>query len=175
MANLLINRFTDARRMTHNNEVYSFYNDCKDRLTNPICWKHMSLFNHQYHIVLHDKFGKEVNRNLQTGDYIKILAQTKEKHLNDLWFMIEDIDEVSELNLAEQSICITLRESNNPSFLFNKSALKIGGVCELHLRRLINTISMDVKIFNEYALENIKNFFQYFRWEMLVKSVLLQL
>lgn len=176
LLNIPSTRFTLAKRINNNNEVNNFYIDCVKRLRNVAQWNYMSLFTFGYKISAHDKFGLAVNRPLEKGDYLKIVTQSNLGENKFLWFAVENIHQQKELNFSEESLCITLREIENPELITEISTINIfKSKCELHLRRLINTISMDIKIANQNTIDQSKNFLNYMRWEIFAKQILLQL
>lgn len=175
-ANFLPNRFTQVKRINNNNEVTGFYSDCMSRLRDASKWNYMSLFSFAYKVTVHDGCGLQVNRELEKGDYLKVIANADFKGDRLLWFAVEDIYYQKAIDSSEETVCVTLRESENPGLiteLSSKNSLK--SRCELHLRRLINTVSMDIKIIHQNTIDQSKNFLNYFRWEMFAKQILLQL
>ncbi len=169
-------RFTEVKRINNNNEVNSFYRDCVKRLRNTSQWNYMSLLNFSHKISSHDATGLPLNRELVKGDYIKVSANASLDEKKFFWFLVDDINQEKSLDSSEESVCITLREIENPSLITEFSSINsLKSKCELHLRRLINTISMDVKIINQHTIDQSKNFLNYFKWEMFTKQILLQL
>ncbi|HET8828650.1 MAG TPA: hypothetical protein VFM79_04880 [Pelobium sp.] len=169
-------RFTQVKRINNNNEVNSFYSDCVRRLRNAPQWNYMSLLNLAYKITAHDSMGLPVNRELEKGDYLKVIADTDGKGKRFFWLLVDDVQHQKELDLSEESVGIMLREIENPNLITELSAINATkGKYELHLRRLINTISIDVKIINQQTIDQSKSFLNYFKWEAFSKQILLQL
>nr|WP_294895905.1 hypothetical protein [uncultured Pedobacter sp.] len=174
--NLLPTRFTEVKRIKNNNEVNAFYSDCVKRLRNASQWNYMSLSNFGHQISAHDAMGLPITRELGKGDYLKVVAHADADGKRFFWFLIEDVSKETELGSYEESVCITLREIENPGLITELSSINsLKTKCELHLRRLINTISMDIKIINQSTIDQSKNFLNYFKWEMFAKQILLQL
>ncbi len=120
--------------------------------------------------------GMPLNRDLEKGDYLKVVANADVDGKRFFWFLIDDVYHQKEKDSSEESVCITLREIENPGLITELSSINsLKSICELHLRRLINTISMDVKIVHQNTIDQSKNFLNYFKWEMFAKQILLQL
>ncbi|HTN19479.1 MAG TPA: hypothetical protein VL125_03345 [Pelobium sp.] len=169
-------RFTEVKRINNNNEVTGFYSECIKRLRNVSQWNYMSLLNASYKITAHDSMGMPLNRDLEKGDYLKVVANADVDGKRFFWFLIDDVCHQKEKDSSEESVCITLREIENPGLITELSSINsLKSRCELHLRRLINTISMDVKIVHQNTIDQSKNFLNYFKWEMFAKQILLQL
>lgn len=169
-------RFTQVKRINNNSEVNKFYYDCVKRLRNITQWNYMSLLNFAYKVSSHDAMGMPLNRELAKGDYIKVIANTGLKDKGFYWFLVEDVYHQKALDSSEESISITLIEMEKTNIITDIPSINsFKNKCELHLRRLINTISMDVKIVNQHTIDQSKNFLNYFKWEMFAKQILLQL
>ncbi len=167
-------RFTQVKRVNNNGDVFNFYNDCKNRLFNISQWNYMSLFNFAYKISAHNSLGLALEKEFEKGDYLKVAAYGGAN--KPIWFAIEEIQHVKEHDLSEETICIKLIQVESPglnSEISTSGALKTQ--CELHLKRLINTISMDIKIANQNTIDQSKNFLNYLKWEVFAKQILLLL
>lgn len=174
--NYLPTRFTQVKRINNNGEVNHFYKDCIKRLLNVSQWNYVSLFNFSYKITAHDKLGLPVSGPLKQGDCLKIVTKINAESRKFLWFTVENIHQQEEPNFSEESLSITLREIQNPELITTTSSIEtLKSKCELHLRRLINTISIDIKIANQHTIDQSKSFLNYFSWEIFAKQILLQL
>lgn len=175
-ATLVPTRYTEVKRINNNSEVKSFFKSCVKRLRNAPQWNYMSLLNFAYQISAHDATGLILSREISKGDYIKIITDHDGKGKRYFWLSVDDVQYQEEADSSEESILITLREIENPSLIKELSVVNsLKSKCELQLRRLINTISIDVKIMNQHAFDQSKNFLHFFKWEMFAKQILLQL
>ena len=91
-----------------------FYDKVKKRLLNVNNWHHVAgMISAKFHVTNHN--GKEVNRNVQKGDYLKIDIPgpgSKEGGGYD-WVMVEELKEVDENEI--QSMGFRVRPVANPS------------------------------------------------------------
>ncbi|HEX7367423.1 MAG TPA: hypothetical protein VF273_10030 [Pelobium sp.] len=175
-AAILPSRFNQVKRINKSCEASSFYQDCLTRLQNVQQWNYMSLLSFAHTITAHDASGLALNRPLEKGDHLKIAASSVIDGKRFFWFLVDEIEASKEIDLSEESICITLREIENPGLMMANSAInQFKSKCELRLRRLINTISMDIQIRSQQTVDQSKIFLEYFRWELFAKQILLQL
>lgn len=91
-----------------------FYNEVKKRLLNVNSWHHTAgLLSAKFRVM--DAYGKEVNRNVQKGDYLKIDIPgpgSKEGDGYD-WVTVEELNEVNENEI--QSLGFRVRPTTNPA------------------------------------------------------------
>jgi hypothetical protein len=95
------------------NDAVIFYDAAKDRLLNVNRWHHVAgTISASFHAV--DENGKEADRNVQKGDYIRVNIPgpgSKEGDGYD-WVIIEELKEVSNGDI--QSIGFRVRPAANP-------------------------------------------------------------
>ncbi|RKD15048.1 hypothetical protein BCY91_05835 [Pelobium manganitolerans] len=167
-------RFTEVKRIDDKQEARNFFSECAKRLSNVSLWNYMSIFGFAYHVSLHDCFGMQVNRPLEKGDYVKVLAKDGPKGM--LWMKVEDVEHLKERDASEEIVCLTLRETENPSLITELSAGEgLVNRCQLYLRRLINTVTVDIKLANQELAERSNQFLNQLRWENFAKQILLKL
>jgi len=103
------------------NEAKNFFTAVKNRLLNVNNWhKIAGIISAKFKVL--DAAGKEVDRNVQKGDYLKIDVPgpgSKEGDGYD-WVCVEDLKEVAEGNI--QSIGFRVRPAQNPLGKKNETA-----------------------------------------------------
>ncbi|WP_017259432.1 hypothetical protein [Pedobacter arcticus] len=166
-------RFTQVKRINNKGEVSNFYNDCKNRLFNIQQWNYMSLFNFAYQISTHNSLGVAVEKELEKGDYLKVAAHGGAN--KPVWFAVDEVQHIKEEDLSEEAMCIKLRQVDSPELNEFSPVGTLKNQCELHLKRLINTISMDIKIANQITIDQSRSFLNYLKWEVFAKQILLLL
>ena len=170
----VLERFTEVKRLAHFAEVGNFFNNCKEQLLNIRKWDKMMFLGNSSKIFLLDGYGYEVNRDAQKGDFIKVYFKDLIKIKNTFWFKIEELEAYEEDD-SEEHISMILRESEDPTQKVNRLSVSLAGKCELTLRRLIQTVSIDAKVYKKQDLLNDINFINYFKWDRLLKNILSQL
>lgn len=169
-------RFTEVKRINNSKEVGGFYNDCVKRLRTAEHWNYTSLFNFAYKVTAHDDCGLAIHREIEKGDHLKVTSQTKIAGDSRFWFLVENIYTKKEHDASEESVCLTLSEIENPGLISEGLSINdLRNKCELHLRRLINTISLDIHIIDQNTIDQRNNFLNYFKWDAFAKNILLQL
>ncbi len=102
-----------AVEFNDNNDAVIFYDEAKKRLLNVNKWHELAgLISAGFQVV--DKNGKETNRGVQKGDYIKVDIPGPGSKAGDGydWVMAEELKEVSDSNI--QSIGFRVRPIANP-------------------------------------------------------------
>ncbi len=174
--NLLTHRFNQVKRINNSNEVASFYNSCVQRLSDSSRWDYMSLFDFPYRVTTHDKFGFPIYGKPETGDYLKITSTATFQVNSILWLRLENVSLKKELSYSEEVLSMTLRETENIGALnelLHTQQLK--SKCVVNLRRILNTVSVDIKVDDQNVTKKQKSLVDYFKWETFAKQILLQL
>jgi hypothetical protein len=107
--------------MKDKNEAMIFYDAVRDRLLNVNSWHQLAgIISARFQLV--DTTGKEVSRNVQKGDYIKVDIPgpgSKEGDGYD-WVCIEELKEINDGDI--QSIGFRVRPAKNPLGKKNETA-----------------------------------------------------
>jgi hypothetical protein len=96
------------------NGAIIFYNAAKERLLNVNKWHHVAgIISAKFQAI--DKTGKEVSRNVQKGDYLRVDIPGPGSVEGDGydWVMIEELKEISDGDV--ESIGFRVRPASNPS------------------------------------------------------------
>lgn len=174
--NPLKHRFNQVKRINDNQEVEGFYKNCVKRLNDISKWGYMSLFDFAYRVTAHDKFGFLLSRNPEMGDYIKVTATTHFGVNSILLLQIENLAYEQESSFSEEVFTMNLRETGYIGVHNEIShSQQLKSRCDLKLRRILNTVSMDMKVDEQNMVTPQQSLMHYFKWETFGKQILLQL
>ncbi len=172
-------RFNDVTRISDSKEANEFFKESKLKLIQPSSWAKPINFDSCYKITCFDRYGFETDRPILLGDRLKLNFNCERNGRNILWLKIVELTVTKELDGYEEEIMLVLQETEDTYLIYPNSASISSGECAITLRRLINTISLDMKI--KPALTN-PLFKQYehslmlqFDWKRLMKNILSQL
>jgi hypothetical protein len=172
-------RFNDVTRIADSKKANEFFKESKLKLIQPKSWSHPINFDSCYKITCLDRYGFETNRAILVDDRLKFSFNCERNGRNTLWLKIVELTVLKELDGYEEEIFLLLQETGD-SFLTHLNYASISsGECAITLRRLINTISLDMKIkptlSNPSFEQNENSLMLQFDWKRLMKNILSQL
>ena len=172
-------RFNDVTRIADNTQANEFFKESKLKLIQPKSWMQPVNFDSCNKITCFDRYGFEIDRPIIVGDRLKLNFNYEKNGRNILWLRIIELTVIKELDGYEEEIFLLLQETGYDCLIHPSNTSISSGECAITLKRLINTISLDMKI--KPALTN-PLFEQYehslmlqFDWKRLMKNILSQL
>ncbi|MBU0695566.1 MAG: hypothetical protein KKE39_03425 [Bacteroidetes bacterium] len=172
-------RFNDVTRIADSTEANEFFRESKLKLIQPKTWVQPVNFDSCNKITCFDRYGFEIDRPIIVGDKLKLNFNYEINGRNILWLRIIELTVIKELDGYEEEIFLLLQETKNDSLIPLNNTSISSGECAITLKRLINTISLDMKI--KPALNNSlfepseHSLMLQFNWKRLMKNILSQL
>ncbi|WP_026903414.1 hypothetical protein [Pedobacter glucosidilyticus] len=163
-------------RMDNASQIWQFYRDCRQRLLNVNHWGKHHLQNLNSQFILHDRFGYEVQRTAQVGDYIKILNNCFSQK-NIFWLEIESIAFNHEFDSSEESVIMSLKTTDDPKYQTDRYFKPDVENCMISIKRVLNTILAHIKVIepvattNFYASSKDIKWLCNFRWNDVLKDI----
>lgn len=165
-------RFNEVTRIKDASEAKNYYRECVNRLEylnqwrNPLNYDRLKLLKH------YDCYGFETDRNLLKGDLIEVNFDFNIKGRNSLWFKVVSYQNTKESDGLEEEARLVLSEKDISGFNQPITPVKFGE-CVISLKRLVNTISIDIKVNPPYYHQDMEHhsLIQHFEWGALTKNI----
>jgi len=172
-------RFNEVTRIADAKKAVEFFKESMLKLIKPKLWVQPIDFYSSYKITCFDKYGFETDRAISIDDRLKLSFNCQQNGANTLWLKVVEMNIIKELDGYEEEIFLLLEETGDNYLSFDNHVPISSGECAITLRRLINTISIDMKIkpalINSTFEQNETCLIHLFNWQRLMKNILSQL
>ncbi|MEO5912488.1 MAG: hypothetical protein ABIP95_16500 [Pelobium sp.] len=168
-------RFNEVKRIKDTWEAKNYYKECVSRLDHLKEWKTPIYYDNLKLLKHYDCYGFETDRNLLEGDLIEANFDFNIEGKNSLRLKVSSYQKTIESDGLEEETKLLLSEID--ANRFNPLIMPIKfGECVISLKRLVNTISIDIKVNPPYYGENVahQSLIQHFEWQTLTKNIIQQ-